>query len=842
MILRIAARLLAILTLGLVATPASAQLSEGGLPPSLDRAKRNQLAVLVPEVVMPPVDEAALRAEDAANAGAPVPFRFGANIAVDLGADTDGVWETLADGSRVWRLAIHSPGARSINLMFDRYLLPPGAQLFVHDGTEPNVLGAFTDRNQQPSGVFATTLLSGDAVVIEYVEPARAAFNGELHLSRVTHGYRDVVEYRDKLFGESGACNNNVSCAIAAGWEQPISSVVMLVVGGSGFCTGAIVNNTLEDRTPYLLTANHCYSDPASWVFWFNWESNGCGNPPNSPAYDSLSGAALRARRTDSDFCLVELNDAIPDLYQVSYAGWDASGVAPTSTVGIHHPAGDIKKFSIDDDAPTVSGYFGAGTTHWRVGDWDDGTTEGGSSGSPLFDASQRIIGQLHGGGAACGNDLEDYYGRLSVSWDGASSSERLQDWLDPTATGILAIDAYAGVFALNAALGGVVAPGSAQVCTDAITPSVELLNLGSDALISALVTYTIDGGAPVDFAWTGDLVRGESEVVALSPAMLGPGAHAFDFSVSAPNGGIDENPANDTASAMVEVASDDAVGPPVAEDFEMMTFPPTGFEVVDPEPIVAWERTEAASGFGMGAASARMNNFDEDIRGDEDVLVLPPFDLRIPGTYALDFDVAYARYDASLSDELEVLVSDDCGGTWTIVYSKAGTTLATAPDHTDLFVPSAGEWRTESVDLSAYAGEARLVVAFNNISGWGNAIYVDNIQFTGPVDPDADMDGVSVLSGDCDDDDPDRFPGNVEVCDGVDNDCDLLLDGTEATGFDACSGGGDGGLDPVPTDKKGGCGCSTVGSDAPSPMASWLLSALVLAVFIRRRVRRRTA
>jgi hypothetical protein len=118
--------------------------------------------------------------------------------------------------------------------------------------------------------------------------------------------------------------------------------------------------------------------------------------------------------------------------------------------VTIHHPQGDEKRISFEDD-PTSTTSVGLDTspgdgTHIRVADWDLGTTEGGSSGSPLLDPAHRVVGQLHGGYAACGNDLPDWYGRLSVSWTGGgTASTRLSDWLDPLATGVMALDGLDG-------------------------------------------------------------------------------------------------------------------------------------------------------------------------------------------------------------------------------------------------------------------------------------------------------------------------------------------------------------------------------------------------------------
>ena len=224
------------------------QISQGGTPLSF----QNPLlltSTLVFET-MPAVDVARLMAEDANNdLYKDIPWRFGENIAVNYNLGNSGTWDILPNGDKVWRLGIKSSGAFTINLTFDKYHLPPGATLFVYNEDKSMVIGAFTDFNNQEDNVFATTLVSGDVIIIEYYEPASPKFSGELSLNRVTHGYRDAYGYA-KSFGGSGACNFNVVCPLAAGWENQVRTVCMLVTGGSGFCTGFLVNNTSNDGTP----------------------------------------------------------------------------------------------------------------------------------------------------------------------------------------------------------------------------------------------------------------------------------------------------------------------------------------------------------------------------------------------------------------------------------------------------------------------------------------------------------------------------------------------------------------------------------------------------------------
>jgi len=178
-------------------------------------------------------------------------------------------------------------------------------------------------------------------------------------------------------------------------------------------------------------------------VYW-NYQSPDCGLRDGGSLAQTSNGSTLLARYTTSDFILLEL-DEVPDMaFGVKYAGWNRTLDDPTSATAIHHPRSDVKSISFENDPLTTTAYLqilpqpGTGN-HLRVADWDLGTTESGSSGSPLFDQDHNIVGQLHGGDAACANDLADWYGRLSTSWDGGGAVDsRLSDHLDPGGTGVM--------------------------------------------------------------------------------------------------------------------------------------------------------------------------------------------------------------------------------------------------------------------------------------------------------------------------------------------------------------------------------------------------------------------
>ncbi len=429
-----------------------AQQGDGGTPKGIEL--KNSLTSIDARTFIEPNIEA-LRAEDAIiDPQGIAPWRFGFNNEVDLSMTNSGTWSNLPDGGLIWQLRLDCQNALTVNLTLDNVVIPEGNELFVYNEDKSFILGSFIDYHLY-EGELGTELVPGETAIIEYyVAPENTDLHRSLHINRVTHGYRTADQFTEKAFGSSGNCNMNANCPDGDSWELQKRSAVMLVSGSSGFCSGALINNTENDGKPYVLTANHCYGgSAASWTFRFNWEADGCTNPGSSPSFVSLSGATLRARRTPSDMCLVEITGGlvdgmVPASYNAYLSGWNNLDIAPTSTVGIHHPSGDIKKISFDDDAAISVQEMGSteANSSWEV-HWDrNTTTEGGSSGSPLFDQDHRIIGQLWGGGASCWNiDLPDFYGRVHNSWEpaGSTNAEQLKHWLDPNNTGVGFIDGF---------------------------------------------------------------------------------------------------------------------------------------------------------------------------------------------------------------------------------------------------------------------------------------------------------------------------------------------------------------------------------------------------------------
>jgi hypothetical protein len=427
-----------------LATPTMA--AEQPAPAALTYADQILAQAEVPLRAVLSVDLAAVTLEDAEREAAGLAPRFAIPNKVEITPDTDGLWEWVGPDLALWRLRINSPGALSINLGFTRYWMPEGGRLMLYSADRSYVLRPFTAEDNADHGQLWTPVVLGDEIVVEVTVPVEARSELKLELTSINVGYRGFGE---DPADRSGSCNVDVVCPEGNGWWDEIPSVGVISTGGSLFCTGFMVNNTAQDETPYFMTAYHCgihSNNASSLVVYWNYHTSVCGGTPDGSLGDSQTGSYFRAEYSASDFTLVELDSDPDPAWGITFAGWDRTGNNATTAVAIHHPSVDEKRISFEYDSTTTTSYLGTSVpgngTHERVIDWDVGTTEGGSSGSPLFNQDHRVIGQLHGGYAACGNDESDWYGKFSVSWNGGgTSSTRLRDWLDPGSTGVNYLD-----------------------------------------------------------------------------------------------------------------------------------------------------------------------------------------------------------------------------------------------------------------------------------------------------------------------------------------------------------------------------------------------------------------
>ena len=435
----------------------------------------------IPRTVLAPVDVATLRAEDAETANRIVPQRTGVTHAVEITPSSDGRWtrDGTAGGESVlvWRHRITSPKAKGMSLRFDPFAPPPGATLRIYSGNGALRLGPYTAADAT-RGLLVTPVVHSDEVTVEVTLATLSANEAptlRLQISGATHHYRTIRDIRSTA--KSGSCNVDVACPEADPYRDLVRSVARISYsdGRSTFvCTGTLVNNTNLDGRPFFLTAEHCISDEetaATVVFYWNFENSTCrppgstasgSNSDDNPDEETSTGAILRARygavhssgtiSGRPDLALLEVDDpAGLSSFDVYYAGWDVSGSPPASGVSIHHPAGDAKRIAIDGDELTRTAYLSdvanENGTHWRIGDWETGTTERGSSGSFVVDENKRLVGVLSGGFAGCrsdgtDNDAPDWYGSFAAGFDETDfGTSTVRDWLDPAGTGTLTLN-----------------------------------------------------------------------------------------------------------------------------------------------------------------------------------------------------------------------------------------------------------------------------------------------------------------------------------------------------------------------------------------------------------------
>ncbi len=268
-------------------------------------------------------------------------------------------------------------------------------------------------------------------------------------------------------------------------------------------------------------------------------------------------------------------------------------------------------------------------------------------------------------------------------------------------------------------------------ICTASFDPIVTLNNYGNNNLTSVDIVYDIDGGAPLIFNWTGNLAPGTNTNVTLPTMSPTTGPHVFNVSTQNPNGVPDSNTANDDDLSNFTIDLNPGTAPPIVEGFVAVTFPPTNWSLNNGGNALTWVRSGTQGTAPTAGNSAVIDNYNINTTGDLDDIVVEPKDFTGYTSATLSFDVAYARYNGTYFDQLDVLVSVDCGQTWNTVYSKAGTVLATDPDQTAGYTNPA-TWRNEVIDMTPFVNNSKVEILFRNISGWGQYLYVDNINLTG--------------------------------------------------------------------------------------------------------------
>ncbi len=373
-------------------------------------------------VRLPAVNLADIQAEDDARDPVDKALRIGifrelpVPVAAARAKSTLGGWIAMPDGGHIWRLVVESPEAIGIRVHLAELALPDGCEITAYSTLEPSQMrGPYSSGTLDGREAFWTGTVFAESVTVEgYCPPGVSLDKISLTADRLIHIYRDPVSK-----AKEGNCHNDVTCYPA--WGSVRNGVAGIgSVGDSGYlwCTGCLLNDQAPSTfIDYFMTANHCVASQSeaddTEFYWFYQSSSCNGSPPNIASVPSTDGGAVylagRTYAAANDFSFLRLRTASPG--GVTYAGWSVATPSSSETLtGIHHPDGAYKRISFGNREASDANY-------WFV-HWSSGVTEPGSSGSPLFNASQQFIGQLYGGYSACGDpDGIDDYGRFNVSY-----------------------------------------------------------------------------------------------------------------------------------------------------------------------------------------------------------------------------------------------------------------------------------------------------------------------------------------------------------------------------------------------------------------------------------------
>ena len=375
-------------------------------------------------------------------------------------------WKNTAVGGKVAAISFNAEGAYGLRLGVLVKQLPGSATVRVYTQSAPDkvlqisgqAILQLIERNQAAGDQsdaartwWTPDTGEGEATLEVELPPGVAASALDIAVPQLSHIFENLSlptaqEYQEQVeaakINESDPCNLDANCYSDNAQERnAVARMLFTKNGGSYLCTGTLMNDTQNSFKPYFLTANHCISTQtvasSLETRWF-YRSPSCNSGTlQSSSVRKTGGAQLLYASGNTDTAFMLLNDTPPG--GTLFAGWSANTVAAgTSVVGLHHPSGDLLKISfgaVNSQAncqPTTgSGFQCSGTSgnYYRVS-WSQGTTEGGSSGSALFQGGY-VVGTLYGGSATCTNrSAYDYYGRFDVPYNAA-----IKTWLNPAST-----------------------------------------------------------------------------------------------------------------------------------------------------------------------------------------------------------------------------------------------------------------------------------------------------------------------------------------------------------------------------------------------------------------------
>jgi lysyl endopeptidase len=536
-------------------------------------------------------------------------------------------WQTTSSGGKVAAISISSEGAKAVRLGLLVTSLPETATLRFYAQTSATAyvvsakdILATVQRNldagdtSDAARTYWAPMATGTEATVEIELPAQVSTSSvQIAIPRMAHLYSspfdaEVDTAKATGIGAAGTCEVDVSCTSSHTTESnSVAKISFVETDGSAYlCSGTLVADAAGSGSPYFLSANHCISQQtvASTLesYWF-YRSSACNSGTLSSASQTVSGGATllyASATTDTSFMRL---GSMPPIGAV-YAGWAVSNSPTLATpalaaavAGLHHPAGDLQKISTGsisgfatctpldaNDTFTCTTASSSSSTFVNV-TYTSGITEGGSSGSPLFQtvgSSHYLVGQLYGGDSSCSNTTgSNYYGRFDKAYNAALST-----WLNPGASvslsvtklgngsgtvgsspdGISCGTSCTAPFATGSSViltatpaAGSTFTGWGGVCsgtstctltmdaTKAATATFVVPDIALAAALDSSLTWTTGGdvaffGQTTTYSTGGSAAQsgniGNSQSSTLSTTVTGPGALTFDWKVSSQAGG----------------------------------------------------------------------------------------------------------------------------------------------------------------------------------------------------------------------------------------------------------------------------------------------------------------
>lgn len=272
------------------------------------------------------------------------------------------------------------------------------------------------------------------------------------------------------------------------------------------------------------------------------------------------------------------------------------------------------------------------------------------------------------------------------------------------------------------------------SICSNEIFPVIVIRNYGKNNLTNVQLTYQINDLDPQVYNWVGNLSTHERDTIYLEKIILAPANYNFKVSVNQPNQRTDGFHLNDEKYSSFLIQNLQNL-PLISTWTDSRSFDNAGWEILNFDNDLTWTFFEENL---SSTPILQLPSFDYPQRGEEDWLISPILDLTLISEATISFDVSYAPYSSDstqIQETLRVLLSDDCGQTFsTLLYEKSGLDLATSPANQEEWIPTSGNhWRRETIDLSPFAYQSNIQLAFVVVSNFGNNLYLRQIAVQEP-------------------------------------------------------------------------------------------------------------